>query len=148
MLATLDNILFFHLLIYNIRNNLLHHLEIIVSEITWHMQDSQGIRPRQHGFMKGRSFMTSLIFCYEKMVQLLDKGKAVDVVHLNFGKVFDIVSQNFLLEKLSAHGSGTYTLYSLNVLSVHFLLSNIIVWQKWGWLACSFPFPPCTFWRL
>jgi len=27
----------------------------ILSALTWHIQDNQGIRPSQHGFMKGRS---------------------------------------------------------------------------------------------
>ena len=28
--------------------------QIILSAITWHMQDNQVIRPSQHGFMKGQ----------------------------------------------------------------------------------------------
>jgi len=35
--------------------------QIILSEITWHVWDNQGIRPSQHGFMKGRSCLTNLI---------------------------------------------------------------------------------------
>ncbi|KAJ7409503.1 RNA-directed DNA polymerase from mobile element jockey-like protein [Willisornis vidua] len=56
----------------------------ILSAITWHMQDNQGIRPSQHGFLKGRSFLTILISYYDKLARLVDEGKAVDVVYLDF----------------------------------------------------------------
>lgn len=41
--------------------------EIILTAITLHMQDSQGIRPSQHGFMKGRSCLTNLISFYNPL---------------------------------------------------------------------------------
>jgi len=50
-----------------------------LSEIPQHMQDYQGIRPSQHGFMKSRSCLTNLIF-YDQVTSLVDEGKAVDVV--------------------------------------------------------------------
>ncbi|GAB0182055.1 hypothetical protein GRJ2_000670800 [Grus japonensis] len=40
--------------------------QIILSAITWHIQDNQVIRPSQHGFMKGRSSLTDLISFYDK----------------------------------------------------------------------------------
>ena len=39
--------------------------QIVLSEITWHVRNSRGIRPSQHGLMKGRSCLTNLISsCY------------------------------------------------------------------------------------
>ncbi|KAK4808496.1 hypothetical protein QYF61_005813 [Mycteria americana] len=35
--------------------------QIILSAITWHVQDNQVIRPSQHGFRKDRSCLTNLI---------------------------------------------------------------------------------------
>ena len=35
--------------------------QIVLREITRHVRDSRGIRPSQHGFMKGRSCLTNLI---------------------------------------------------------------------------------------
>jgi len=38
----------------------------ILSELTGHVKNNQGIRPSQHGFMKGRSCLTNLISFYDR----------------------------------------------------------------------------------
>ena len=78
--------------------------QIILSAVTQHIQDNQVMRPSHHGFMKGESCLTNLIF-YDKVTCLVDEGKAVDVVYLDFSKTFDTVS-SILLEKIGCSWLG------------------------------------------
>ena len=59
-----------------------------------HLKVNQGIRPSQHGFMNGRSWLTNPISFCDKVANLVDEGKAVDVVYLDFSKAFDTVSHS------------------------------------------------------
>ena len=84
--------------------------QIIWGEITWHVRGIQGIRPSQHGFMKGRSCLTNLISFYGWVSILVGEEKAVDVVYLELSKAFCTVSHSILLGKLAARGLDRYTL--------------------------------------
>ncbi|TRZ21726.1 hypothetical protein HGM15179_005395 [Zosterops borbonicus] len=78
--------------------------QIILSAITWHIQDNQDIRPSQHRFRKGRPCLTNLISSYDQVTQLLDEGKAVDLAYLDFSKDFNPVFHSILLEELIDDG--------------------------------------------
>jgi len=82
----------------------------ILSALTGHVKDSQGIRPSQHGFMKGRSCLTNLISFCDQVTCIVDEGKVVDITYLVFRKAFDTVPHGILLEKLAAHGLDGCTL--------------------------------------
>ena len=80
--------------------------QVILNAITQHVQDNRGIS--QHGFMKCKSCLTNLISFYDQVTCLVDEGKAVDVVYLDFIKAFDMVSHSIVLEKLATHGLDRY----------------------------------------
>ncbi|KAF4804796.1 RNA-directed DNA polymerase from mobile element jockey-like protein [Turdus rufiventris] len=84
--------------------------QCILSITMQHLQDSQGIRPSQHGFRRVWSCLTHLISFYDQVTHLVNAGKAVDVVYLDFSEVFDTVSHSTLLEKLAARGLDRSTL--------------------------------------
>ena len=67
--------------------------QIVLKEIMQHVRDNWGIMSSQHGFMKGRSCLTNLISFYDLATRLVDEGKAVDVVYLDFSKAFDTLPQ-------------------------------------------------------
>lgn len=58
----------------------------------------------QHGFTKGKISLTNLIALYDEMTGLMDEGRALDVVSLNFSRAFNTVSHNILIEKLRKCG--------------------------------------------
>jgi len=61
--------------------------------------------------MKGRTCLTNLISFYDRVTHLVDEGKAIDLVYLDFNKAFEVVCPSILLEKLAAHSLDRYTLY-------------------------------------
>ena len=92
---------------------------MISGAITDQLKVNQEIRPSHHGFMNGRSCLTNLISFYDKVSRLVDEGKTVGVVYLDFSRAFDTIPHNILVGKLAAHGLDGRTLH----------------WVKHCWLA-------------
>lgn len=90
----------------------------------------------QHGFIKGKSCMTSLIAFYGKMAEFLNEGRTVDFFYLDFSKAFNSVSNNILVSRLghdSLSGSRTRQLKDwLDGLKVVVNVSYREVGNKWG----------------
>ena len=91
---------------------------IIKNTIMSHLLSNKLIRNSQHGFMAGRSCTTNLVEFLDVATQLLDQGKAADLVYLDFAKAFDKVPRERLLAKLESKG----------------ITGNILQWIR-NWLS-------------
>lgn len=67
---------------------------LILETISRHLKDNKTIKSGQYGFTKGKSCLTNMINFYVEMACLVDEGRAVDSVYLNFNKAFDTVFHN------------------------------------------------------
>ncbi|MBB6707137.1 hypothetical protein H7E98_17915, partial [Proteus mirabilis] len=69
-----------------------------------HVERNILISYSQHGLVKGRSCLTNLIEFFEVVTKEVDEGKAVDVVYMDFSKVFDKVPHGRLLQLIRRYG--------------------------------------------
>ena len=80
--------------------------KLIKDGIVSHLEKNGLLGSSQHGFCKHISCLTNLLEYLKTIVNTLDAGHPVDVIYVDFQKVFDKVPHERLLITLKAHGMG------------------------------------------
>lgn len=78
--------------------------KVLRKYIVQYMSDHRLFNTSQHGFRCGRSCLSQLLAHFDHVTRLLEEGKAVDVIYLDFSKAFDKVDIGVTLRKLNSLG--------------------------------------------
>jgi len=67
------------------------------------------MQENEHGFTNVKSCLTNPMAFYDGVTPSMDKGRATDVIYLDFSKASDIASHNIPLSKLERYRLDGWT---------------------------------------
>jgi Reverse transcriptase (RNA-dependent DNA polymerase) len=73
---------------------------IIKNNVISHIEENDFFTPHQHGFTRKKSCLTNLLETLEDWTASLEEGYGVNVLYLDYQKVFDTVPDKRLMKKL------------------------------------------------
>lgn len=115
--------------------------KFILVVIEEHLRDNRVIGHSRYGFTRGKSCFPNLISLYDKVSQLVDQRKPVDVFgflgfFFYFSKAFDTLSQSILLEKMLSTQLDKFAMHWVKQLADRLDLKTCSKWSYIRPVAC------------
>lgn len=83
--------------------------QVLLKDISGHVKEKEVIGNSQRGFSREYSCLTNLIDFYVKITSLVDQGRAMYVIYLDFSEAFNSASYNILVAKLGHYSVDGWT---------------------------------------